>query len=266
VLITSSRQSAADLGIPVGVEAFTPAEALAYLAGRTGLADPDGAAKLAKELGCLPLALAQASAVIRGQHLPYETYLERLRALPVGDYLTRRAGQPYTHGVAEAVLLSLQAVQAADAAGACAGVTEMMAVLSAAGVRRDLLHAAGRAGVLTGGGDLLDASAVDEALGRLAEWSLLDFSVDGQTVIAHRLVLRVVRDILNALGRLVEVLTVAADFLDARAAALQGSWDSPAFGHVIDQMEALFQNAAEPAHTSVELQGALMGLHPWVAV
>ena len=62
---------------------------------------------MAAELGYLPLALAQAAAVIAGQHLGYGTYLERLRALPVAQYLTRDAGQPYPHGVAEAVLLSL---------------------------------------------------------------------------------------------------------------------------------------------------------------
>ena len=62
---------------------------------------------MAAELGYLPLALAQAAAVIAGQHLAYGTYLERLRALPVAQYLTREPGQPYPHGVAEAVLLSL---------------------------------------------------------------------------------------------------------------------------------------------------------------
>ena len=106
---------------------------------------------MAAELGCLPLALAQAAAVIAGQHLGYGTYLERLRALPVEEYLTREAGQPYPHGVAEAVLLSLDAVRAGDQGGVCAGVMEMMAVLSAAGVRRELLQEAGQAGVLPGG-------------------------------------------------------------------------------------------------------------------
>ena len=83
VLITSNRQSVAGLGAPVGVEVFTPEEAGAFLAERTGLADPGGAGELAAELGFLPLALAQAAAVIRSQRLEYGTYLERLRALPV---------------------------------------------------------------------------------------------------------------------------------------------------------------------------------------
>ena len=50
--------------------------------------------------------------------------------------------------MAEAVLLSLEAVGASDQSGVCAGVMEIMAVLSATGVRRELLYDAGQAGVL----------------------------------------------------------------------------------------------------------------------
>ena len=77
--------------------------------------------------------------------------MERLTTLPVGEYLAREPGQPYPHGVAEALLLSLDAVRAGDQGGLCAGVLELMCVLSAAGVRRDLVHAAGKAGMLEGG-------------------------------------------------------------------------------------------------------------------
>ena len=69
VLITSNRGSMAELGDLVGVEVFTPGEAAGFLADRTGLADPVGAGELAKELGYLPLGLAQAAALIRGQRL-----------------------------------------------------------------------------------------------------------------------------------------------------------------------------------------------------
>ena len=70
----------------------------------------------------------------------------------------------------------------------------IMAVLSGAGVRRDLLHAAGQAGLLASGGHRVAAALVDRALEQLADWSLLTFSLDGQTIIVHRLVLRVVRE------------------------------------------------------------------------
>ena len=263
VVVTSNRQSVAELGAAVGVAVFTPGEAAAFLTGRTGLADPGGAGELAGELGYLPLALAQAVAVIRGQHLAYSTYLGRLRALPVGEYLTRGPGQPYPHGVAEAVLLSLEAVRADDRAGACGGVMEVLSVLSAAGVRRDLLHAAGQAGALAGSGDRLDAAVVDEALGRLAEGSLLAFSLDGQAVSAHRLVLRVVRDTLLQRGRMAAVCRAAASVLDTRAGALEGSLDRAAVRDVPEQVTALWQAAAGLGDASGELEAVLLRLRLW---
>ncbi len=259
VLITSNRQSVADLGTRVGVEVFTMDEAVAFLAGRTGLADPAGAGELAAELGYLPLALTQAAAVIRGQHLAYETYLGRLRALPVEQYLRRGPGQPYPHGVAETVLLSLQAVREGDQTGACGGVLELLSVLSAAGVRRDLLHAAGQADVLAAGGE----DRLDEALGRLAEWSLLAFSLDGQAVLAHRLVLRVVRDTLAAQGRLAAVCWAAASVLGTRASALEGSLDRQAVRDVPEQVRALLQVAAGLAGGPGELEEVLLRLRLW---
>jgi tetratricopeptide (TPR) repeat protein len=264
VLVTSNRGSVAELGEPVGVEVFTPDEAGAFLAARTGLGDPVGAGELAAELGFLPLALAlaQAAAVIRGQHLGYGTYLERLRGLPVTSYLTRQDGQPYPHGVAEAVLLSLQAAQASDRTGACAGVLELMCVLSAAGVRRGLLHAAGQAGVLDGGTGL-DALVVDEGLGRLAERSLLAFAVDGQAVTAHRLVLRVVRERLAQQGRAAEVCRGAASVLDAHAAALVDSQDRLAVRDVPEQVAALQATAAGLGDEAGELEAALLPPRSW---
>jgi len=266
VLITSNRRSVANLGTSVGVEVFSEDEAVAFLADRTGLADATGAAEVAAELGCLPLALAQAAAVIAGQRLSYATYLERLRALPVAEYLTRDAGQPYPHGVAEAVLLSLDAVRAGDPGGVCAGVMAVMAVLSAAGVRRELLHEAGQAGVLPGGegGAVLAAGVVDGALARLAEASLLTFSLDGQAVTAHRLVLRVVRDGLARRGRLAAVCQAAAAVLDARAEALAGSLDRVAVRDIPEQVVALRDHAASSASgAGEELARMLLGLRVW---
>lgn len=93
VIITSNLQSVAYLGAGVPVDVFSEPEALTFLAARTGLADAAGAQMLAEELGCLPLALAQAVAVIAGQHLSYGTYLERLRRLPaVTCWWRRRRG------------------------------------------------------------------------------------------------------------------------------------------------------------------------------
>ncbi len=175
---------------------FSADEAQALLVGRTGLDDEAGASAVAVELGYLPLALDLAAAVIAGQHLEYAAYLAKLQALAAGDYLVREEDgeeQPYPPGVAEAVLLSLEAARAADPIGVCTGVMETMAVLSPAVVRRDLLRAAGQAGTLLGRGRRVAASMVDQALERLNERSLLGFSLDGQAVTVHCLVARVVR-------------------------------------------------------------------------
>ena len=117
VIITSNQRSMANLGAGVPVDVFTEQEALAFLAERTGLADTAGARAVAAELGYLPLALAQAAAVIAAQQLGYGTYLERLRGMPVGELLTPVEAGQYPRGVAAAVLLSLEAVRAGDDTG-----------------------------------------------------------------------------------------------------------------------------------------------------
>ena len=119
--------------------------------------------------------------MIAAQHLSYATYLERLRRLPVADLLAAEEAGQYPRGVAAAVLLSLDAVRAGDQGGACGAVMDLLAVLSAAGVRRSLVHAAAGEGLAGRDGPLpaLAPEVVDRVLARLAGASLLTFSVDG---------------------------------------------------------------------------------------
>ena len=248
------------------VDVFTADEALAFLSDRTGLADRAGAGAVAGELGFLRLPLAQAAAVIASQHLTYQGYLDRLQSLPVEEYLIIEQSQPYPHGAAEATVLSLEAVRSADRGGVCSRVLELMAVLSAAGVPRELLNEAGRAGVL-GRGRLrakVTAGVVDAALARLAEQSLLAFSLDGQAVIADRLILRVVRDGLNRQGRLTAACRSAALVLDKRLKVLKGSQDRLAVRNNADQVAALWDHTAGAAReTDGELAQMLLGLRFW---
>jgi hypothetical protein len=139
VLVTRGSGPAADGGACVPVGAFSAGEALAFLAGRTGLADAEGAGALAHELGYLPLALALAAGVIAAERLAYGGYLDRLRALSAGAHLAQEERQSCPPGVAGAIMLSLDSARAGDQANVGAGIMAMMAVLSAAGVRRGLL-------------------------------------------------------------------------------------------------------------------------------
>jgi hypothetical protein len=230
ILITAAGESAAELGEAVPVDEFSVEDSLALLDGRTGLVDEAGAAEVAGELGRLPLALDQAGALIAAQHLGYASYLAKLRALPIEEHLLPAEERPYPPGAAEAVLLSLEAARAADPVGVCAGVMDVMAVLSPAAVGRDLLHAAGRDGTLVGAGRRVAAPLVDQALERLNEWSLLGFSLDGQAVVVHRLVASVVRHELARQGR-----------LRAAAAALESSAQAPAAGQAAEAIPRLEQ-------------------------
>ena len=247
VLIIGAGEPAAEWGISVPVDVFSAEEAVALLDGRTGLADEAGASAVAAELGHLPLALDHAAAVIAGQHLGYEAYLDKLRALRVEDYLVRDENgeeQPYPPGVAEVVLLSLEAARAADPVGVGAGVMGLMAMLSPAAVRCDLLRAAGQTGTLLGGGRRVAASMVDRALDQLNEWSLLSFSLDGQAVSVSCLVARVVHRELARRGRLVTACRAAASSLEMSAEALDKPGDHAAVGDMLGQITALLGNAA----------------------
>jgi tetratricopeptide (TPR) repeat protein len=247
VLITSARQSAANLGSTVSVDVFSPDEALVFLARRTGLNDVPGAAAVAARLGHLPLSLAQAAAVISAENLGYRSYLDRLRALSVGEYLSEEDRQAYPPGAADAILLSLESVLATDRSGMCTRMMQIIAVLAPSGIPRELLHAAGQAGVLASGRHRVAAALVDRALTRLAERSLLTFSLDGQTVITHRLVTRVVRDGLARRKWLTAVCRAAASVLEAHSRTLPAARNRPAVRAIPEQVTALLDNTAGSA-------------------
>jgi tetratricopeptide (TPR) repeat protein len=227
VIVTSGRRAAGSLGAPVPVDVFSEGEALAFLAERTGLGDETGAREVAGELGFLPLGLAQAAALIAREGLDYRTYLGRLRSLPVAAYVRRADGDPYPYRLAEAVTLSLTAAEAGDSSAVRAGVMGLVAVLAETGVPRRVLHLAAEAGVL-GAGPVGEAE-VDSVIGDLADASLLGFTVDGASVVAHRLVMRVARERLAAGGRLPTMLASAVRILEAAVKAIEEPWRDPAW-------------------------------------
>ena len=244
VVITSTAQGVASVGRPVPVDVFSEREALAFLAQRTGRADPAGAGELARELGYLPLALAQAAAVIAAQHLGYQTYLARLRAAPVQELLKRAIGEPYPHGAAEAIVLALDAVAEGDTAGLCQGLINVVALLSTAGVSRALLYAAGQQRLFQhpGTGTPAEPENIDEALGRLASTSLLTFSSD-DTLAAHRLTRRVAVEFQAQQGTLVRLGAGVASLLVAVTESLpEPSQNRGAARDAIQQIMALREN------------------------
>ena len=268
VIITSNLVETGGLGEPVAVGVFTEPEALAFLAQRTGRSDAASARELADELGFLPLALAQAAAVIAAQHLDYPTYLARLRAMRVQDYLKRTIGEPYPYGVAEAIMLALGAAADSDQTGLCRGLITVIALLSTAGVSRALLYAAGQQGLLSHPGTETVAGQgdVDEVLGLLASASLLTFSVDDATVAAHRLTMRVAREREAQDGSLSGLGAGVAGLLSVVTQSLAEPWQNRAAARdVIQQIMALHEHLQPHlGEQDVALIETLLRLRGWV--
>lgn len=209
VVMTGTSKLLSVAGRQVGMDVFTEDEALSFLTERTGLDDPAGARELAAELGFLPLGLVQAAAAIAAQHLTFGTYLERLRSVPLGDYLRAAPGEGYPHRLAEAILLSMTEVTASDPTGLAGELLNLVAVLSPQGVSGDLLHRAGRVGALA----RTRSAGIDQAVARLADASLLSLST-GDEMVAHPLVARVARERRADAGTLTAVAASACTLLE----------------------------------------------------
>ena len=239
VVITSTSHAFTEFGTPVDVCEFSRDESLGYLAIRTGLGDRDGAAAVAEELGDLPLGLAQASAVIAGQRMTYQEYLQRLRQVPVARLLGRLAGGDYPRATAAALLLNVAAAEAEDLAGLTGRLLRVVAVLSAEGAHRHLLD-----GLSSG-----DQTAMGAALQRCADQSLLTWSVTGEYVIMHRLLSRVIRERDKASGQLAATREMAMDLLEPQLHPEDQAWARREDGaELAAHIEAVWQAVAgDPA-------------------
>ena len=141
VLVTSRWQDWEGTAAPLELEMLPEAEAVALLLGE-GAGDPAeraAAAELAEELGCLPLALAQARAFMRARKLGVAGYRQQLAAARPKVLAWRPPNAGYPMAVAQAWQASLD-----QAARDCPAAGELMALLAFLGpdaVPRDLLGA-----------------------------------------------------------------------------------------------------------------------------
>jgi hypothetical protein len=211
VVVTSRNAGFSELGVAVDVSVFSRRESVKYLANRTGLKDAAGADAVASEVADLPLALAQAAATIRRQRLTYSGYLERMGRVAVGQLLGRVQGGAYPHGAAAALLLQVQTVEAGDPECLSGQILRVVAVLSPAGVRRELLTQLVQD---ASGGD--SALQIDAALEECTAQSVLTWSENGRAVLMHRLLGRVLRERDQASGRWESTIALAMRVLLGR--------------------------------------------------
>jgi hypothetical protein len=213
IVVTTVRASVADLGQPINVDVFTPEEAAEFLNERTRLTDVDGARRVASELGFLPLAVAQAAALIGpGRGRIYPTYQSYLRAFTTASTTDRSLqpvpGSDYPHSVAQAIRLSLRQVEHADPTGNAFRLLQLLAVLAPTGVPTHLLTPVFGADPGVAGPNLAASVAL------ITEYALAVPDVAGATLSMHRLTQRVIHDDLAADGHLVDVVARAAGLIE----------------------------------------------------
>ncbi|MEU2512124.1 tetratricopeptide repeat protein [Streptomyces syringium] len=118
-VVTTRRRDAALPGHRVDVGLFTPAESVAYLTAKLAAQDrrdhPEDIAALTRDLGRLPLALAQAATYLVDLHLSCAEYRTRLadRARTLPDLVPEDSGLPDAHRATVAATWSLS-VEHAD--------------------------------------------------------------------------------------------------------------------------------------------------------
>lgn len=155
VVVTTRRRDAALLarGSMVDVDVFAPAEAMAYLHAKLGQTDPpvpdlaSEAAELAAEVGHLPLALAQAAAVIVNDALTCSGYRALLadRANTLSDLFPDDpavSGDEYEQTLAGTWSLAADRADALAPVGAARPVLTVVAVLDPHGVPEAVLTGA----------------------------------------------------------------------------------------------------------------------------
>jgi hypothetical protein len=224
VVVTTRRRDAALRGhgrCLVEIDVFTPPEAEAYL--HAALADQPhltaGATELVAELGCLPLALAQASAYMLDRGLSCTDYRTRWtdRRRSLRSLLPQSDGLPDEHRATVATTWSLSVEQAnrLEPAGIAGTLLEVASLLDPNGIPADLFGSSVVIGLLSAGaGREVDAEQARDGLGCLHRLNLisLDKGAVSQAVRVHALVQRATRDAVPT-PRLAAVARTAADAL-----------------------------------------------------
>ena len=188
VLITSRWQEWEGAAAVLELDLLPEAEAVALLLGEAAddAAHHAAAAELARELGHLPLALAQARAFMRARKVGIAGYRQQLAAARPKVLAWRPPNAGYPLAMAQAWQASLD-----HAAHDCSAAGELMPLLAFLGpdaIPRDLLGAKAEA-LPEGLRDPFDRDGAIEALGR---FSLVRVEPDSLTV--HRLVQAVTRE------------------------------------------------------------------------
>jgi tetratricopeptide (TPR) repeat protein len=184
VLITTRDQSVGQYAWVLTVDVFDEAQAVDYLLRRTGrVRDRAGAERVARALGCLPLALAHAGAYC-AQGTTLDEYLRLLDGLPARELFTSSREAFYRETVASTWQASIKA--ASSQAPLAPDMLGMASYLGPDDIPRAFFDA------LIDRDDLRQRKALIDAAAALHRFSLA--TVTPATIALHRLVQHVVRE------------------------------------------------------------------------
>jgi len=207
--LITTRLPAADIRGPgprvLEVRRFSPREALSYLAARLN-EDPGmraGAVDLATEVGCLPLGLAQAAALIADSRIDCARYRAAL-ADRKEQFPEAEAGDAVT--VAAAWSLALDRADFISPPGTAGQALALVALLGAAGIPGAVLTSRAACDYICGPhatGTLADESQARGVLDVLARVGLVTIDPESaaRTVLIHGLVQATIQQAISAAGR-----------------------------------------------------------------
>ena len=223
VMVTTRRRDAAmtGRGQVINVDVFIPAESSAYLADRLGAvagmpaAILDEATELAANLGHLPLALAQAAAVILDDGITCAAYRDLLvdRARTLNELFPAANGGEYERTLADVWSLAAEHADALVPIGLARPLLALCAVLDPNGIPESVLTSHASRAHLGGHAGLVAKEDTRRALRNLHRLSLLTHDPDGapSAVRMHALAQRATLEDLGE--RQVVVVQAAADAL-----------------------------------------------------
>ncbi|MFZ5450209.1 MAG: FxSxx-COOH system tetratricopeptide repeat protein [Thermodesulfobacteriota bacterium] len=190
VLITSRNPVWRGVAKPLDIKVWERPDAVAFLLQRTGQQDDAAAAELAAELGDLPLALEQAGAYMEESGCALAHYLDLFRTRRREILKRGQPSQDYPDTVATTWELSFQQVKAASPAAV--DLLNLCAFLAPDDIPKQLLEQGAEHLPEPLAAAVQDPLALDDALGVLRRYSLLE--VAGDALAVHRLVQAVARD------------------------------------------------------------------------
>jgi tetratricopeptide (TPR) repeat protein len=189
VLITSRYSAWRGVANPLTVQVWERTESVAFLLKRTGQAD-EAADALAKALGDLPLALAQAGAYIETNRTTFAEYLELFQSRRTELWEDEHPPLGYSRTVATTWSLAMDQVRQDSPAGV--DLLNLCAFLGPDDIPQTLLSEGGEHLPQPLSATVTDLRAMNQAVAALLQYSLMEKAEDALSV--HRMVQAVARD------------------------------------------------------------------------